>query len=282
MAATISTDFVFEPKVWKDHIRAYFDKKLVFGAIAQSDGELKGQPGETINFPYFETIGAAEEPAETASLTVDSLGDNSFNATVKEVGKAVGIKKKAFKVSAARTEKIIEEINQQLARVHAEKIDADLFTEMNLVTSHEAVTPTTHTGKNIRALLEMKVRAFGDKHTETMAMQINSLDLMEVLTDTTAGFLKADALDPFFRVPGYQGRLLGTAVFEVDSVTAGTVHMHKANPYGFIVKQDMELDSDYDILAREWVFTSDEWYAVKSFHAKIDANDKKSLKGTFA
>ena len=58
--------------------------------------------------------------------------------------------------------------------------------------------------------------------------------------------------------------------------------MHKMNPYGFIVKQDMELESDYDILAREWVFTSNEWYAVKSFHAEIDALDRKSLKGTFA
>jgi len=47
MAATVSTDFTFEPKVWKDHIRAYFDKKLVFGAIAMQDDTLKGAPGET-------------------------------------------------------------------------------------------------------------------------------------------------------------------------------------------------------------------------------------------
>jgi len=282
MPATVSTDFVFEPRVWKDHIRAYFDKKLVFGAIALTDTELKGAPGETINFPFFEAIGAAEAPAETASLTVDNLGDNSFQATVAEVGKAVGVKKRAFKVSAARTEKIVMEINEQLARVHAERIDADLLAEISKATSHEAVTPSDNTGVNIRALKEMKVRAFGDKHTDSMYMQINSLDLMRVMTDNTAGFLQADALDPFISTPGFQGRMLGMAVFEVDSVPEGEVFMHKMNPYGFIIKQDMELESDYDILAREWVFTSNEWYAVRSFHAEIDPLDRKSLKGTFA
>jgi len=283
MPTTVSTDFTFEPKVWKDHIRAYFDKKLVFGAIALNDDTLTSAPGETINFPFFENIGDAEEPAETAALNVDNLSDSSFSATVKEIGKAVGITKKAFKVSATRTERIIEEITSQMGRVHAEKIDADLFTEMDLATSHVAVTPTINTGgANIRQILEMKTVAFGDKHKDAMALQINPLDMLGILTDTTTGFLQADALDPFYRVPGYTGRLLGMAVFEVDTVPAGSCFMHKADPYGFIIKQDMELEKDYDVLAREWVFASNEWYAVKSFHAEVDPLDRKSLKGTFA
>lgn len=282
MPATVSTDFTFEPKVWKDHIKAYFDKKLVFGAIAMQDDTLKGAPGETINFPYFDTIGAAEEPAETAALTVDNIADSSFSATVKEIGKAVGIKSKAFKVSATQTNRIIEEITGQMGRVHAEKIDADLLTEIDTPANHQAVTTTTYAGKTIRAILEMKTRGFGDKHADATALQINSLDLMEVLGDNTAGFLKADANDPFFRTPGYSGRLLGMAVFEVDSVTAGSCYIHKVNPYGFITKQDMELESDKDILGREWVFASTEWYAVKSFHAKVDPLDRKSIKGTFS
>lgn len=281
MAATVSTDFVFEPKVWKDHVRAYFDRKLVYGALASRDEELKGAPGETINFPYFEKIGAAEEPAETASLSVDNLSDDSFSATVKEVGKAVGIKKKAFKVSGARSERIVMEIQEQMGRVHAEKIDADLLAEIDLVANHEAVTATIGGNANVRSLSELKRLAFGDKHTDAVAIQINSLDMLNVMVDSTAGLLKADALDPFYKVPGFAGRLLGMAVFEVDTVTAGACYMHKMNPYGFIVKQDMEMESDYDILSREWVFTSNEWYAVKSFHAKVSADDKKSAKCTF-
>jgi len=281
MAATISTDFVFEPKVWKEHVAAFFRDKLMFGAIAMSDDTLTQEPGETVNFPYFKKIGAAEEPLETASLTVDNLSDDSFSATVKEVGKAVGMKKKAFKVSAARTERIIQEITSQIGRVHAEKVDSDLLVEFDNVANHTAVTSTVAGGATIRSINQGKVLGFGDLHTDAMALQINSLDMLNVTNDVSTGFMKADANDPLIHVPGFQGRLLNMAVFETDKVAAGVAYIHKADPYGFLIKQDMELESDYDILAREWVFTGNQWYAVKSFHGKIDANDRKSIKLTF-
>lgn len=282
MAATLSTDFVFEPKVWKEHVSAYFRDKLVFGAIAMQDDTLTREPGETVNFPYFKKIGAAEEPAETAALTVDSLSDDSFSATVKEIGKAVGITKKAFKVSAARTESIIQQITSQIGRVHAEKVDDDLLAEFDALGNNEAVTATVAGGANVRSINELKVTGFGDLHQDAMALQINSLDMLNLMNDTTTGLLKADATDPMISVPGFAGRLLGMAVFEADKVAAGACYIHKMDAYGFMIKQDMELESDYDILAREWVFTGNQWYAVKSFHAKIDAEDKKSIKGTFA
>lgn len=280
MGATVAADFVFEPKVWKEHISAFFRDKLTFGAIAMSDDTLVSEPGESINFPYFKQIGAAEEPAESASLTVDNLTDDSFSATVKEVGKAVGVKKKAFKKSAARTERIIQEITSQIGRRHAEKVDSDLLTEFSNGANHIAPTLTV-TGKNVRAINQGKVLAFGDLHQEAIALQIHSLDMLDVMNDTTSGFMKADANDPMYRVPGFTGRLLGMAVFENDKVASGAAYIHKMDPYGYILKQDMELESDYDILAREWVFTGNQWYAVKSFHAKIAANDYKSAKLTF-
>ena len=106
MPATVAADFTFTPKVWKDHVRAYFDEKLVFGAIAVPDTTLKAEPGETINFPYFVKTGDATDLDESVAIPVDSITDNSFQATVKEVGKALGVKAKAFKKSAAKTSRI--------------------------------------------------------------------------------------------------------------------------------------------------------------------------------
>lgn len=293
MGATQSSDFVFEPKVWKDHIRAYFDKKLVFGAIAARDDSLSAQPGETVNFPYFKAIGAVQEPAEDEGLIVDKLQDDSFNCTVKEVGKAVGVKKKAFKKSAAQKEKIISEIQQQLARVHAEKVDADLVAEINTtgnyVQGFTAVTAATDY-MNVRTLLQGQIAAFGDKYDQSVAVQMHSLQYLDLMKDTVAGFLKADALDPLWGMPGFQGRTpLGMALFVSDSCPAGGTidskasrhaFVHKMNPYGIIIKQDMELESDYDTLQREWVFTSNEWYGVKSFHAKVNSLDYKTARIT--
>lgn len=284
--STQSADFNFTPKVWKDHIDAYFRQKLVFGAFAVTDDTLEGEPGTTINFPYFKKIGPAEEPAEDEGLIVDKLQDDSFNATVKEVSKAVGIKKKAFKTSAAKTEKIITEIQRQIGRVHAEKVDKDLGVEFN-AGGNFTVGFETSSGTDlmtVRLLNKAKVNAFGDRFSEAAVAFIHSYQYQDMMNDTTTGFLQANALDPMAMVDGFVGRLLGMAIVVTDNVPSSQVSghtcykasIHKPGAYGFLTKQDMELEMDYDILQREWVFTGDQWYAVKSFHAKISTDDLKT------
>jgi hypothetical protein len=287
MAATESSDFVFEPKVWSDHIQAYFDKYLVFGAFAMRNNQLEAEgSGLTVNFPYFKAIGAAEEPLENASLTVDALSDDSFSATVFEVGKAVGFKLKAFKKSAASRDQIMSEAQRQIARVHAEKVDAKLKTEIETSGTVGYAAAAAGDVMNIRTLNTGKIKAFGDKHQESVVCFMHSLQFLDLQNDPTSGFLKADANDPMAMVNGFSGRLLGMAIVVVDSLTlnpAGQVGgkdvyrsiICKENAYGIMMKQQMTMDDDKDILAREIIITGNEWYAVKNFDKKISAEDQK-------
>lgn len=285
--STGSADFVFVPKVWSDHIQAYFDRYLVFGAFALRNDDLKAEgSGETVNFPYFKSIGDAEEPAEDEVLTVDSLGDDSFSATVFEVGKAVGFKKRAFKKSAASADRIMAEAQRQIARVHAEKLDKKLLAEMetSFTTGYQAQAAGDVT--TVRTLNQGKIVAFGDKHKQSVVAFMHSLQFLDIVNDNTAGFLKADANDPMYMIEGFEGRLLGMAIVTVDSMTknpAGQVGgkdvyrglICKENAYGIMTKQEMEMDSDKDILAREIIVTGNEWYAVKNFDKKVSTLDKK-------
>lgn len=287
--STQSSDFVFQPKVWSDHIKAYFDRMLVYGAFAVKNDTLKAEgTGLTINFPYYKSIGDAEEPAESDVLSVDRLQDDSFFATVFEVGKAVGFKKKAFKASADSQDGIMQEAMRQIARVHAEKVDKKLHAEIDNTANHTngytaSVAADT---MNVRTLMKGKVTAFGDQHKDAVVCFMHSLQALSLMTDSTAGFLKADANDPMYLVDGFEGRLLGMAIVSVDTVTknpAGQIGgkdayralICKENAYGIMYKQEMEMDMDKDILAREVIVTGNEWYAVKSFHAQINAEDKK-------
>lgn len=289
MPATVSADFAFVPVVWQDHIMAYFDRKLVYGAFALRDDSLVASPGLTQNFPYFKKIGAVQKPTEDEGLAVDNLTDDSFNVTCVEVSKAVGVSKKAFKTSAARTERIISEVQEQIGRVFAEQIDADLYTEFS--THYTAGFTAAAAGEtmNIRALNTGKIKAFGDKHKDAVVVFMHSLQFLDLMTDTTAGFLVANAIDPMFMVEGFEGRLAGVAIVSVDTVGkngGGQVggkdtydaFIHKANAYGFMVKQDMEMESDYDLLHRQWVFAGDQWYGVKSFDQTIDPLFKKTAR----
>lgn len=294
MAATQSSDFAFVPKVWSDHIMAYFDRKLVYGAFALRDNTLTAAPGLTQDFPYFKAIGAAEEPLEDAGLQVDNLSDDSFSVTVKEVSKAVGATKKSFKKSAARTERVIQEIQSQIGRVMAEKVDRDLLAEIvGNYTSGYLASSAGHT-MNIRTLNQGKIVAFGDKNNDAVIAFMHSIQFMDLMNDSTAGFMQANANDPLALVNGFQGRLLNMPIVTVDSsphtgdadnsvsqiasTNAYDCFIHKANAFGFMVKQEMEMESDYDILHRQWVFAGDQWYGVKSFHAKIHASDKKTAR----
>lgn len=283
--STVAADFVFTPKVWSDHIQAYFDRYLVYGAFALRNDDLKAEgSGETVNFPYFKSIGDAEEPEENEALSVDSLSDDSFSATVFEVGKAVGFKKKAFKKSAASADRIMAEAQRQIARVHAEKLDKKLLTEMETSYTQGYLGTVAADTMNIRSLNTGKVRGFGDKHKQAVVCFMHSLQFLDLMNDSTAGFLKADANDPMSMVDGFEGRLLGMAIVTVDTVTKVTdidskdayrALICKENAYGIMRKQEMEMDSDKDILNREIIVTGNEWYAVKNFDRKISSLDKK-------
>lgn len=288
--STQSSDFVFEPKVWSDHIQAYFDQKLVYGAFALRNDELKAEgTGLTVNFPYYKAIGAAEEPDEDESLTVDKLQDDSFSATVFEAGKAVGIKKKAFKKSADSVAGVVSEAQRQMARVMAEKVDNKLNTEITTGANYQAGFEASVAGDTatIRNLHRAKILGFGDKADDAVVCFMHSLQWLDLINDTTAGFLKADANDPFKAIKGFKGRLLDMAIVVVDSVKKnvggqvggkdtylGTIH--KMNSFGIMEKQEMEMDEDKDVLARERIYTANQWYAVKSFHAKVSSLDKKA------
>jgi N4-gp56 family major capsid protein len=287
MSATTSGDFNFTPKVWKDHIMAYFRRRLVAGAFALQDDTLKSEPGTVVNFPYFKKIGDAEEPLEDVGLLVDKLSDDAFSVTVKEVSKAVGVKKKAFKTSAARSEEIISEVQRQIGRVMAEKVDKDLIAEFSGAGNFTVgYTGATSADKMTIANLNVgRITAFGDLFGDAKVCFMHSLAFLSLMNGSTAGFLQANALDPMWMVEGFQGRLLGMAIVVTDSLGTGALgdastgykaFIHKDSAYGFMIKQEMEVESDYDILHREWVFTGDEWYGVKSFHAKVSASDLKT------
>lgn len=296
MASTGTGDVAFVPKVWSDHINAYFDRKMALGSIALIDKTLESAPGETVHFPYFKAIGDAQEPGEDDGLEVRPLQDDAFSCTVKEIGNAVGWKDKARRKSAANpsginpNSKQEAEAQRQIARTFAEKVDKDIITTINTNGAYAAgyVATTAADTMKVSKLLESKIIAFGDKHDDAICVAMHSLDFLNLMNDSTAGFLKADATDPMFGLPGFQGRLLGMALFVLDTMPRATdieskkAYYHfifKANPFGIYMAEDMQPEMDRDILHRENLVTATMWYGVLALHAKVSADDKRIARG---
>ena len=290
--ATLSTDLGFEPKVFADHVQAYFRQKLMWGSMALVDETLVAQPGQTVHFPFFTKIGDAEEPLETNQLVVDKLTDDAFTCTVKEVGKAVGFTMRSFRASAERRERILADAEAQMARVHAEKVDKDIVALLQDASSYTQGYTAAAAGDvlNIRTLNSARIGGLGDRHDEAMAVFMHSRQFLDMMNDSTAGFLKADALDPLYTVPGFQGRILGMAVFVSDlcPAVAGGIdgkdafhgYVMKASPYGICVAEAPEVESDKDILSREIVITATQYYGVVGIHKKVSADDLRVIRFT--
>ena len=291
MGATQSSNVVFRPKVWSDHAMAYFDRKMALGSLALQDRTLTAQPGETVNFPYYKAIGDAQEPAETEGLEVEALNDDSFSVTVKEIGKAVGWKDKAKRVSAQQDPE--GEAQRQIGRVMAEKVDKDLQSLINTSGNYkDGFAAAAASDKlTLSELFKLKISCFGDKMDQAVAVSMHSLNYQTMMTDTTAGMLKLDANDPFYGLPGFMGRILGMAIFVLDtcarvadvaSKRTFAVHIFKANPFGIYMAEDIKFEADRDILHRENVIASTMWYGTLSLHEKVADSDLRIGRGTYA
>lgn len=300
MGSTQKSDVAFVPQVANDHIQAYFDRKMSLGQLALVDKTLTGSPGETVTFPYFKAIGAAQEPAENEGLEVEALQDDKFACTVKEIGKAVGWTDAARRKSGANKRGIKDngtqegEAYRQIGRVLAEKVDADIITTINAggasVAGFVGTNAASHTC-SVARLLQSKIMAFGDKSNDAVAVAMHSQDYLRMMTDSTAGFLKADANMPFYGTPGFMGRILDMDLFVLDTmpvVTGGIdskrAYQHfifKANPFGIYIAEDLNPEKDRDILHRETVVTATMWYGTLSLHGKVAAADYRIAKGAF-
>ena len=315
--ATRKTNFSFVPQIAEMHVDGFFRKRLVMGRLATTPPEnlFMVQKGGIITWPYFNTIGPATDGVEAVKPTRDTLGDQSFTAEMKEIVKSLDISDTASYYMGPSRAKWDEQAVRQIGRVFAEKVEDDIWTELNKTTSHKTLSSTSNdltindfdaTNKgadnttyakqlcSVRGIAEGLTEAFGDRRNECRVIVMHSEHYKDIETDIQAGFLKADANDPFYKIPGFVGRnnfLFGLAVFINDNVTAGAnitinggggktqnyktynVVFLKNNAYGLFKKQTPSVAYDRDIEARVDIIVGSQWYLVKSFHAQIKDSD---------
>ena len=247
MAITKQPDFKFVPQVANHNISAYFRRELIWGQLAlRIMSSFQEMQGLTATFPYYDKIGDAQDLTEDTALDIDSLGDDKFSVTVKEAGKAVGRTDTAKKAHGENPSRWETQAHAQIARVLAEKVDADLLTEISKSAASTSVrgdvaniTLATAFGADkgkddakftanyctIRKISSDMTAAFGDKRfKELAAVVIHSKVYNQIEIDGGAGFLKADANHPLFNKYGFVGSnpmFFGVPFFVNDNVAKG-------------------------------------------------------------
>lgn len=267
MGETTMLANLIDPQV----LAAVVNKKLInairFAPLAEIDSTLQGRPGDILMFPTFQYIGMADDLQEASAISTVSLNAASASAQVKEAGKGVEITDTAILSGYGDP---VEEIAKQLVLSMADKMDADFLTVMGGISA-----PMLY--KNGSSSVALKVDDISDalelfgEDIDGQKTVLVSPKLYTAIRNTKdwcpASEYAAGAL-----VRGAVGQIFGCDVIVTNRLrqTAAkdeAAYIVKPGALRLILKRDLLLESDRDILRRVNVFTATKHYVPYLYNA---------------
>lgn len=247
MPATKRTNLI-DPKV----LGAYLDVKLIdaikLSPLVNVDNTLVGQPGSTLELPKYEYIQAAVEVAEGVAMVPVALNATSETVQVIKAGKAVSISDEAM-LSAYGDP--VNEIGNQLLLAMADKIESDLYAEMAKATlTHDAAA------FNKDAVADALVK-FGEDIDGEMYLFIAPKDFAALRKDPD--FIHVDN----GVITGERGMIHGCRVVVSNRVGENAAYIMKPGALALVMKRNVMVEADRDILKGMNVYACNEHYAVQ-------------------
>lgn len=249
MPATKRTNLI-DPQV----LGAYLDVKLInaikLSPLVNVDNTLVGQPGSKLELPKYEYIGAAEEVAEGAAMVPVALNATSEEVQVKKAGKAVSISDEAMLAAYGDP---VNEIGNQLLLAMADRIEADLYAEMAKAT----------------LIHDKKEEKFKDDIADALVNFGEDIDGDMYLFIAPAQFAELRKDPDFIHVDngvitGERGMIHGCRVVVSNRLKdANAAYIMKPGALALVMKRNVMVEADRDILKGYNVYACNEHYAVQ-------------------
>lgn len=254
------------PEVMADMVSAKLPKLIKFTPLAYVETALQGQPGNTLTVPAWEYAGDATEVGEGQAISPDQLTTKKTTMTIKKAAKGYEITDEALLSGLGDP---LGQATYQLGLAIANKIDDDLVAVAKTATQHITETPTT------LAAIDKALEIFEDEEDARYVAIINPKDAIKLKTDVAKEWTKGSELGADMVVSGTFGEVAGVQIVRSKKVDEGKGFIAKvspsqtqtddANKYGAFVimlKRDVAIETDRDILKKTTVITGDEHYGV--------------------
>ncbi|CKI17232.1 MHP [Streptococcus pneumoniae] len=254
------------PEVMADMVSAKLPKLIKFTPLAYVETALQGQPGNALTVPAWEYAGDATEVGEGQAISPDQLTTKKTTMTIKKAAKGYEITDEALLSGLGDP---LGQATYQLGLAIANKIDDDLVAVAKTATQHISETPTT------LAAIDKALEIFEDEEDARYVAIINPKDAIKLKTDVAKEWTKGSELGADMVVSGTFGEVAGVQIVRSKKVDEGKGFIVKvspsqtqtddANKYGAFVimlKRDVAIETDRDILKKTTVITGDEHYGV--------------------
>lgn len=239
---------LIDPQVLAEYLDVKMMDAIKFAPLCGVNRDLEGRPGSTLTLPKYTFIGFAEDVAEGENVPFGNLGKETVDVQVKKAGKGVKISDEAILNAYGNP---VDEIAKQLLMAIAGKVDNDCVAEFRKATMNVE-------GSFDRNMVVDMIAKFGEDIEEDMVLLINPAHLAALRKDEA--FIHV--MDGQVIISGEIGQIFGARVVVSNKVQANEAFLVKAGAVKILMKRNVMVEADRDIVNKTNIFVVDEHYAV--------------------
>lgn len=241
------------PEVMAQMISASLMKAIKFAPLAVVDRTLQGRPGNTLTVPKFMHIGDAVDVAEYGAIPIERLQSATTQVEIKKAGVGVELSDETLLSGLGDP---LGEANVQIRNAIANKIDEDVLAAARATTALVAGSATTELSVAVDdALVAFDEEEFGTSVVLMVSPKGHAALRRDPLFDNTS--IKDGIL-----ISGQVGQYLGAQVILSKKLNDGEAFLVKTGAFGLLMKRDVLVESDRDIVHKSTIITGDEHYGA--------------------
>ena len=260
---------VVDPQVLAEYLDWKLMDAIKFAPLCDVNRDLEGRPGSTLTLPMYTNIDLAEIVPEGADVPFDELGKELINVKVQKAGRGVKITDEAILSAYGNP---VDEIAKQLLAAIAGKVDKDcvaIFRGINeegqeieeeaIVKQYrqQQVVDFENAEFNKNMIVDM-IAKFGEDIEEEMVLLVNPKHLAALRKDDAF----AHVMNGQTIISGEMGQIFGCRVVVSNKVEEGEMFLVKAGAVEILMKRNVMVEADRDIVNKTNIFVVDEHYAV--------------------
>ena len=240
---------LIDPQVLAEYLDVKLMDAIKFAPLCAVRNDLVGRPGDTLSLPKYAFIGLAEDVAEGEDVPMANLSATKVDKKVKKAGKGVKITDEAILSAYGNPE---DEIAKQLLMAIAGKVDNDC------AEAFRQATLTVTAAKFDKYVISDMMAKFGEDLEEDMTAVINPAHLAILRKDPD--FVQVNQGDVIMN--GEVGRLFGCRIVISNKVQTTEAFLVKAGAVKILMKRNVMVEADRDIVNKTNVFVADEHYVA--------------------
>ena len=240
---------LIDPEVLAEYLDWKMMDAIKFAPLCNVNRDLEGRPGSKLTLPKYAFIGLAEDVVEGDDIPMANLSAETVEVPVKKAGKGVQITDEAILSAYGNPE---DEIAKQLLMAIAGKVDNDCVAEFRKATLE------VEAAAFYKYVISDMIAEFGEDIEEEMVAMINPKHLAQLRRDPD--FVQVIAGQKI--IDGEMGQLFGARIVVSNKVGEKEAFLVKAGAVEILMKRNVMVEADRNIVNKTNTFVADEHYAV--------------------